>query len=195
VYEFGPRNPQIAVLRPGVFEPAQPAPGAEGQVVAFDVGDAIAEPAARLVEAVPEERAGVRLENAQVVVAGGRGMGGPAAFEQLQALASLLNGAVGATRAACDAGWVDHTCQIGLTGRTVAPGLYIAVGISGASQHMAGCAGAKIIVAINRDPNASIFRGARYGVVGEWERVLPAFAAALREREGSRCPDGDPRRG
>ena len=93
----------------------------------------------------------------------------------------MLGGAMGASRAACDAGWLDHSYQVGLTGKTITPDLYITVAISGASQHMAGCSGAKVIVAINKDAEANIFKEARYGVVGDWETVLPALTAALRE--------------
>ena len=181
LFEFGAQNPQIAVMRPKVFETTGTGPVADGEVEEFDVSDVIGEPRARLVETVPEDQAGVRLEDAEVVVAGGRGLGGPAPFEQLTELASLLHGAVGATRAACDAEWVDHRYLIGLTGKTIGPQVYVTVGISGASQHMAGCSGAKTIVAINKDPDANIFKNARYGVVGEWQRVLPAFVAAVRD--------------
>ena len=184
LFEFGPKNPQIAVMRPRVFETDDLETATGGDVEKFDVSDVIGETRARLVETVPEDQAGVHLEDAEVVVAGGRGLGGPAPFEQLKELASLLHGAVGATRAACDAEWVDHSCQIGLTGKTIGPRVYLAVGISGASQHMAGCSGAKTLVAINKDPDANIFKNARYGVVGEWERVLPAFAAAVRDLDG-----------
>jgi len=181
LFEFGPQNPQIAVMRPRVFEAGDAGAAPDGEVERFDVSDVIGEPRARLVEIVSEDQAGVRLEDAEVVIAGGRGLGGPAPFEQLTELASLLHGAVGATRAACDAEWVDHGYQIGLTGKTIGPQVYVAVGISGASQHMAGCSGAKTIVAINKDRNANIFKNARYGVIGEWERVLPAFVAAVRD--------------
>ena len=108
-------------------------------------------------------------------------MGGPEPFEQLRELSRLLGGALGASRAVCDAGWLDHGHQIGLTGKTIAPDLYITVGTSGASQHMAGCAGAKRIVAINHDSDANIFKEAAYGVVGEWENVLPTFIKTVRE--------------
>jgi len=180
-FEFGAANPQIAVIRPRVFEAAEPTGVADGEVERFDVSDVIGEPVERLVETIPEEQSGVRLEAAPVVVAGGRGLGGPEPFEQLRQLASHLHGAVGATRAACDAEWIDHSYQIGLTGKSVGPQLYVAIGISGASQHMAGCSGARVIVAVNRDPDAHIFKDARYGVVGDWREVLPALVSAVEE--------------
>ena len=99
----------------------------------------------------------------------------------MEDLAKVFNGAVGASRAVCDAGWLDHSYQIGLTGKTVTPDVYITVGISGASQHMAGCSSSKNIVAINKDGDANIFKEASFGVVGDWEKVLPAFTETARE--------------
>lgn len=116
-----------------------------------------------------------------MVVAGGRGLGGPEPFQELEKLAKLLGGTIGASRPACDAGWIDARSQIGLTGKTITPDLYVAVAISGACQHMAGCSGAKVIVAVNNDPKADIFKEARYGVVGDWRKILPAFTEAVRE--------------
>ena len=132
-----------------------------------------------LVETVVQEAEGIKLEDASVIIGGGRGLGGPEPFDQLEELAKLFNGAVGASRAVCDAGWLDHAFQIGLTGKTVTPDLYIMVGISGASQHMAGCSASKTIVAINKDGDANIFKEARYGVVGDWEKVLPSFTSTV----------------
>ena len=128
-----------------------------------------------------EVREGIRLEEAKVVVSGGRGLGGPEPFSVLENIATELGGAVGASRAACDAGWIDHSHQVGLTGKSISPEVYIAVGISGASQHMAGCSSSRAIVAINTDPDSNIFREARFGVVGDWENVLPSFLDAVRE--------------
>ena len=110
-----------------------------------------------------------------------RGLGGPEPFKLVEELAELLGGAVGASRAACDARWIDHSRQVGLTGTTVTPNLYITIGISGASQHMAGCSGAKHIVAVNKDPEANIFKEASFGVVGDWGKVLPSFIGAVRD--------------
>jgi electron transfer flavoprotein alpha subunit len=132
-----------------------------------------------VVRQVRHDSAGVKLEDATIVVAGGRGLGGPEPFRELQELAGMLGAAMGASRAAVDAGWVPGNWQVGLTGKTITPDLYITVGISGASQHMAGCSGAKVIVAINKDAEANIFREARYGVVGDWQTVLPAFMEAI----------------
>ena len=172
---------QVVIVRPKTFEAGEPDPGRSGTIEDFsaDLDDSTIK--ARLVETVSQESEGVRLEDAGIVISGGRGLGGPEPFEQLQALSDLLGGALGASRAACDAGWIDHSHQVGLTGKTITPDLYITVGISGASQHMAGCSASKNIVAINRDEDANIFKSATYGVVGDWNRVLPSFIETLRE--------------
>ena len=135
------------------------------------------------IEFVEDASTGVKLEDASVVIVGGRGLGGPEPFELLQEIAELLGGAVGASRAACDAGWIDHNKQIGLTGKTVSPNLYITVGVSGASQHMAGCSNAKNIIAINQDREANIFKEAMIGVVGDWKVILPSFIKALKNKD------------
>jgi electron transfer flavoprotein alpha subunit len=150
-------------------------------VVTIDAGLDASVVRSRLVETVRSESEGVRLEDAPVVVSGGRGLGGPEPFEVLEELARVLGGAVGASRAVCDAGWLDHGYQVGLTGKTITPDLYITVGISGASQHMAGCSGAKHIVAVNRDADANIFKSASFGVVGDWSKVVPSFLETVRE--------------
>ena len=174
-------TPQVAAIRPKAYEPLEPDPSRQGQVVSFPVELDAAQARTRVVETVKEEAAGVKLEDARVVISGGRGLGGPEPFTGLEDLARLLGGAVGASRAAVDSGWVPAAYQVGLTGKTITPDLYITVAISGASQHMAGCSGAKVIVAINKDAGANIFKEARYGVVGDWERVIPALTAAVRE--------------
>ncbi len=174
-------TPQIAAVRPKVYEPMEPDTSRQGQVVSFPVELEASQARTRVVERVQEEATGLKLEDARVVVSGGRGLGGPEPFQELEELAKLLGGAVGASRAAVDSGWIPVAYQVGLTGKTITPDLYITVAISGASQHMAGCSGAKVIVAINKDAEANIFKEARYGVVGEWQQVVPAFAEAVRE--------------
>jgi electron transfer flavoprotein alpha subunit len=134
----------------------------------------------RVIERKRESGVGVRLEDAKVIIAGGRGLNGPEGFDVLATLAETLGGVVGASRVPCDLGWCSHAMQIGLTGKTVTPELYIAVGISGASHHLAGCGNAKTMVAINTDKDAAIFRDAKFGVVGDYAKVVPALTAAIR---------------
>ncbi len=173
--------PQMATVRQKAMTPLEPDPSRKGEVVPLKVEIDPAKIRAKVLQTVKEEVVGIKLEDAQTVVAGGRGIGGPEGFKQLEELAKLLKGAVGASRPPCDNKWVPDTIQIGLTGKIVTPELYIAVGISGASQHIAGCSGAKNIVAINKDPEANIFKEARFGVVGDWKQVLPAFTEKVKE--------------
>ena len=174
-------TPQIACVRPKAYEPLNPDPSRQGELtpVEVDLDPSVAR--VRVVEQLKEEAEGVSMEKARIVIAGGRGLGGPEPFQDLEVIAKLLGAAVGASRAVVDSGWVPPHLQIGLTGKTITPDLYITVAISGASQHMAGCSGAKVIIAINKDAEANIFKEARYGVVGDWQKVLPPFTEALRE--------------
>ena len=174
-------GPQVVVMRGRAYEPRDPDASRTGDVVPVPVDLSTSPNRVRNIRTVAQASEGVRLEDADIVVAGGRGLGGPEPFEMVGQLADLLGGAMGASRAACDAGWIDHSYQVGLTGRTIAPNVYITVGISGASQHMAGCSGAKHIVAINKDREANIFKDASYGVVGDWEAVIPSFMETVRD--------------
>jgi electron transfer flavoprotein alpha subunit len=176
--------PQIATVRAKAMTPLEPDKSRKGEVVTIDAGLDPSAIKTKVIEKVPEKVAGIRLEDAKVVVGGGRGIGSAEGFKQLEELASLLKGAVGATRPPCDNEWVPAGAQIGLTGKIVTPDLYIAVALSGSSQHMSGCSGSKTIVAINKDAEANIFREARFGVVGDWKKVIPALTNKLKELLG-----------
>ena len=135
----------------------------------------------KVLERINEQSEGIRLEDADIVIAGGRGLGGPEPFETLDEIAGLLNAAVGASRAVCDAGWMDHSYQIGLTGKDISPNLYLTVAISGASQHMAGCSNSKHIVSIDKNVEANIFNNAEFGAIGDWKNILPGFLDTLKD--------------
>jgi electron transfer flavoprotein alpha subunit len=172
-------DPQVATLRAKAFEPLEADASRSGEVKTLNLDGVTS--AARTVARNEVESEGVRLEDAKVVVSGGRGMGGAESFEDLRELAGILGGALGSSRAAVDAGWVPVASQVGLTGKVVTPDLYIAVGISGASQHLAGITGARNVVAINKDADADIFKVARYGAVADWQAFIPAFIEECRK--------------
>jgi electron transfer flavoprotein alpha subunit len=177
--------PKVVTLRPRAFESAEaegpPPVQANVETLTVPEGDHAIE----VLEEVGEQTtSGPRLKDAKVIVSGGRGLGGPDNWKYVEELAQVLGAAVGATRAVTDAGWVPPSLQVGLTGATVAPDLYITIGISGAVQHIAGISGARNVVAINRDADANIFKYARFGVVGDWKQVVPAFTQRLKELRG-----------
>ena len=174
-------SPQVATVRAKAVAALDPDSSRQGKVVPVVSTLDPSTVRAKVVQRIKEEIKGVKLEDAPIVVSGGRGIGGPEGFKELEELAKLLKGAVGASRPACDSAWIPDTSQVGLTGKVVSPDLYVAVAISGSSQHMAGCSGAKVIVAINKDPEANIFKEARFGVVGDWKKVLPAFREKVKE--------------
>ncbi len=174
--------PQIVTIRAKAMSPIERDSSRKGEVIPTKVEIDTSAIKTKIVEKVREEVAGLKLEDAPVIVSGGRGIGGPEPFKTtLKELADLLHGAVGATRPPADHGWVPEAMHIGLTGKIVAPDLYIAIAISGASQHIAGCSGSKTLVAINKDPEANIFREAEFGVIGRYEEVMPAFTQKLQD--------------
>lgn len=176
--------PQIVTVRAKAMSPLARDDSRQGEVIAIAAGLDPATIRTKVLEKVPEKITGMKLEDARVIVSGGRGIGSKEGFEQLRELATALKGTVGASRPPCDNGWVSDGLQIGLTGKIVSPDLYIAVALSGSSQHLSGCAGSKTIVAINKDPEANIFRVAHFGVVGDWKAILPAFTKKVKELIG-----------
>ena len=175
-------SPAVFTVKPKCFKPSPAQDHRRGDIVRLD---SVLDPASvrtKVREVRRDVGDGDRLESANTVVAGGGGMKGPRGFELAGRLADLLGGAVGASRVACDLGWCPPSWQVGLSGKTIAPELYIAIGISGAGQHMAGCGNAKTIVAINTDPDAQIFRYARYGVVGDCDELMPALIEKIEAR-------------
>jgi electron transfer flavoprotein alpha subunit len=173
----------IATLRPRAFAPVEPG-GVTAEISSVELPADLAS-RTRLVETVREAvSGGPRLKDAKTVVSGGRGLGGPENWGVIEELAEALGAAVGATRAVTDAGWVPPSHQVGLTGTTISPDLYVTVAVSGAVQHIAGCSGSRNIVAINRDPDANIFRHARFGVVGDYQKVVPALTRRIKELRG-----------
>lgn len=172
---------QIISLRSRAFKALEPAPDADGDIDWVDsvVSD---DDVPTQIEGLEARTGGVSLTDASIIVSGGRGVGGPEGFAPVRELAQVLGGALGASRAAVDAGWIPYEHQVGQTGKTVSPDLYIACGISGAIQHQAGMRTSKVIVAINKDADAPIFKLAKYGVVGDLFQILPALSAEFRQR-------------
>ncbi len=176
--------PRIGLFRAGSFD-ATPAGGAEPQVEDVTVELEEHSRGAKIVEQQLEDSSGPSIEDAEIVVAGGRGLGAPEHFTLAEELAKALGGAVGATRAVVDAGWYPYAAQIGQTGKTVSPKLYVALGISGAIQHKVGMQSSNVIVSINKDANAPIFEFSDLGVVGDVHEIVPKLTELLNQRKGS----------
>lgn len=174
-------RPAIILIKPKSFEPTESGGTAEVKQLQVPVADGSKR--ARIVDRVVEASEKVKLEDARVVVSGGRGLGGPQNFGILEDLATALGGAVGASRAVVDAGWVPYSMQVGQTGKSVRPGVYIAVGISGAMQHTVGMKTSKVIIAINKDAEAPIMKMADLGVVGDALKIVPALTAAVKAKK------------
>jgi electron transfer flavoprotein alpha subunit len=182
-------RPQMATCRPGVFAMPEPDPSRKGKIVEEVLGLAEEDVKTQVIEFIPESHH-VDLTNAEVIVSGGRGLGGPKAFDMLYDLADAVGGVVGASRAAVMAGWIPYQHQVGQTGQTVRPRIYIACGISGAIQHLVGMQDSDVIIAINSDPDAPILKTADYAIVGDMFQIVPALARKLREMrpEGAVSP-------
>lgn len=181
VYELaGDRSCIVAVMPNAV--PPEPLEDAGPDPAMRDLSVDLAHVEERIRVVKPAQAEGPRLEDAEIIVAGGRGLGSPESYKLVEELAEALGGLPGASRPIVDDGWVDSSRQVGLTGKITRPALYVAAGISGASQHMAGCSAAKTIAAINSDPDAAIFRYARYGIVHDCLEILPELIRAAKER-------------
>jgi len=174
-------RPQMATIRSRTMSPAERDDSRKGEVILLDIAIDPSLIKVKVVEQVEEKTEGIKLEDAQVVVSGGRGIGSADNYKMLWELARLFEGAVGGTRVACEQGWLPMTNQVGQTGKIVSPKLYIAVALSGAMQHIAGCSGSKCIVAINKDPDANIFKVAHYGIVGDFKEAIPGLIEKFKE--------------
>ncbi len=177
-------RPQMATIRPHVMKALEPDESRKADVIEVKIDDSLLETSSKVVDSIVEEQTGVDLANADIIITAGRGMECKENLSLVEELAKLLDGAVGATRAVTDAGWLSERHQIGQTGKTVSPKLYIGCGVSGAIQHIVGMKGSDIIVAINKDPDAPIFDVSTYGIVGDVKEVLPKLIDKIKKERG-----------
>jgi len=184
-----PRSrPQMSTIRPGMFKiPPKIKKEVKINVIEKNLDDSNLR--IKILDIIKKERKTIDLEEADIIIAGGRGVGSKENFKLIEELAKELNGEVGGSRVAVELGWIDSERQIGQTGKIISPKLYIACGISGAIQHRVGILGSKIIVAINKDPNAPIFEVAHYGIIGDLHKILPAFIREIRRRKAEKSKD------
>lgn len=178
------QRPQMATVRPRVFKKGTPDINRQGQIIKIDFDKRAVTSRTKLISFVEDLTEKVKLEDTDIIVSGGRGLGKPENFQLISELAEVLGAAVGSSRPPVDEGWIPYSHQVGQTGKTVCPKLYIACGISGAVQHLAGMQTSEIIVAINEDPNAPIFEVATYGIVGDLFEIVPRLIAKLKEVRG-----------
>jgi electron transfer flavoprotein alpha subunit len=174
-------TPAIATVRAKSQDPLEPDTSRTGDTIPLGVELDQGQVKEKLIGKEKVEAEGIRLEDADIIVSGGRGLGGPEGFQVVEELAHVLGGAVGASRAACDLGWYPPSQQVGLTGKTVSPDVYIAIAISGASQHMAGMAGSKNIITINKDPESNMVKASRYAMVADYKQAVPALINEIKK--------------
>lgn len=178
------RRPQMATVRPHVFKKADPRPGRKAEIIRLGLDGKPNTPRVKILKFIEDVTERIKLEEADIIVSGGRGLGKAENFKIIRDLAEVLGAAVGASRAAVDEGWIPYSHQVGQTGKTVCPKVYIACGISGAVQHLAGMQTSECIIAINEDPNAPIFSVATYGIVGDLFEVVPMLTQRIKEIRG-----------